>query len=246
MIATEADMKKTILIGTITCVALSVSAQRFIPRIGASLYKASVHSKYPEYDEVLPTVGFTAGVGYEISLTDKISLQPEINFIQKGFNYKHEHYDQGEDAYELNKFTLTVTYLEVPLLIKVQLNKFYLVGGPSIGFGIGGKLKQEYDFNDVSTDLGFTKTYDVKFEDVPEGYASDSNTYEYVNNRTDIGLQVGAGIEIFNKLMIEFRYGLGLTRLYDMRDDIYQFDHANQAKNHVLQLTVGMPIGLRK
>lgn len=239
-------MKRIILISVIACAAMSASAQRIIPKIGMSLYRASVHDKYPEYDKVLSNPGFTAGVGYEISLKGNLSLQPEINFIQKGFIYKHEHYDQGEDAYELNKFTLTVNYIEVPILVKVHLKKFYFVGGPSVGFGIGGKLRQEYDFNDVSTDLGFIKTYDVKFEDVPEGYASDSQTFEYVNNRVDVGVQLGAGIELFNKIMVEVRYGFGLTRLYDTRDEIYQFEHADQAKNQVLQFTVGMPLSLRK
>jgi hypothetical protein len=238
-------MKKALVLLIMGFLTVSVSAQRIIPKIGMSLYQASVDKKYPEYDKILPKVGLTAGIVYEVPLTGKVSFMPGIFFVQKGFIYKHEHTDNGEGSYELNKFTVKLNYIEIPVLVKVNIgSKFYVTAGPSIGYALSGKRTQGYKYDYGTTHLGFTRTIDVKFKDVPEGHTGD--TYEFINNRVDVGIQLGGGVELWNKMIVELRYNVGLTRIYEDRNWIYQFEHAEHAKNRALQLTVGVPISGKK
>lgn len=58
-------------------------------------------------------------------------------------------------------------------------------------------------------------------------------------NAFDFGLQIGAGVDV-SVMVIDVRYGLGLTDLIDKRDLDTQTCYRS------LQLTVGFPVGSRK
>ena len=185
-------------------------SQTIIPKAGLALSKWASD----DVDDVKSKAGITLGLGFNFPVgAGPMSIQPELNFIQKGFKA-----DEGD-----GRAKMTVNYLEVPILIKASFGegiKCYLNAGPSLGIGLGGKLKVQ--------DGSIKETVDVKFGD-PE----DIDTW-YIEKRVDFGLQMGAGLLIQDKVMIDFRYGLGLTSMYDDA----------KIKNNTIQIAIGIPLSL--
>ncbi len=230
-------MKKLIVVIALIA-AVSASAQTIIPKAGMTLstLDAETFASNPgDFDSYKNITGFSVGVGYRIGFGDLISLQPELLFIQKG--WKNEYgYDDGVDYYRY-QYTETVklNYLELPILVRIALGpekfKFHINAGPSVGFGINGEYNQDYFETYGGTPFEFSNEGDVKFEDRPDGYEGYD---QYYPNRIEFGAQIGGGVTLFDKVMIDVRYGLGLT---DLSDD-------GKSKNRVLQFTVGVPIRL--
>jgi opacity protein-like surface antigen len=206
-------MKKIVLIGALALAAGFSYGQTIIPKAGITL---STFGGDDAGDDTKSKLGFTIGAGLNLPLGDGMfSLQPELNYVQKGAKAEYDDQDRTDK--------LTLGYLEVPVLVKVtfgEATKFYVNAGPSVGFGLGGKYKVE--IGDDSDDI------DVKFGD-----GDDEDKY-YVEKGTDIGFQLGAGVIVAEKVMIDVRYGLGLTDLYD----------DESMKNNVLQFTVGIPLSI--
>lgn len=192
-------------------VSLSFS-QTIIPKAGITLSKWAGE----DVSGADSKLGFTLGLGFNFPVgTGPISIQPELNFAQKGFKASED----NETA------KMTTSYLEVPVLIKAtfgEATKFYLNAGPSLGIGLGGKLKVKSGSVEESVDVKFG---DPKQEDV-----------WYIEKRTDFGLQLGGGVLIAEKVMIDLRYGLGLSTMYEDA----------KIKNNVFQFTIGVPLSLGK
>jgi hypothetical protein len=209
-------MKRILLAGAMALAAgLSYSQTTIIPKAGLTL--ASIVGK-DKNNEDKSKIGFTVGAGFNLPVGDgKFSVQPEINYIQKG----------SQADYVAAKATdkLTLGYLEVPILAKITFgeypSEFYINFGPSFGYGLGGKYKMK-----GGTDPESSK---VKFG----GDGEDLDEF-YIENAMDIGVQVGAGLLILERVMIDLRYGMGVTSLYKDYD----------MKNSVLQFTVGSPLSI--
>lgn len=220
-------MKKLLLVGLVMVLGTSAFAQMtVIPKAGITY--SSIHISDDMLDgEDGPDskIGFMLGAALEIGLNEKFAVQPELVFIQKGA--------QSEESAggETLKQTLTINYLEVPVLFKAKFGKFYANAGPSFAFGLGGKDKWEYTAPGISEE----EEYDVKFGDDP-GNTDDT----YFDNAFDLGFQLGVGYQV-GPVVLDLRYGLGLSNLNDEPDG-FSGDWA--IKNRSLQFTVGFPIGL--
>ncbi len=79
----------------------------------------------------------------------------------------------------------------------------------------------------------------VKFGKEPDNYSGDDL---YIDNGLDFGLQLGAGYKIANLIVVDVRYGLGLSNFID-KDSANGIDD-NKSKNRSFQFTVGFPIKL--
>jgi hypothetical protein len=207
-------MKKLILPLAFTLLSLGVSAQiTVIPKIGFSLSRIAAS----EDDEGTSKFGFVLGAALAYSLEDKnipITLQPELLFAQKGVNYS----DDDGDA------KTSLSYLEIPLLVKYHFGadrQFYLNAGPSLSFGVGGQVKYSFD--------GESETEKVKFGSGEEDHLKG----------TDFGFQIGGGILINKKFMLDLRYGLGLSNIANTEDESNYTE-----KNRSLQITFGLPLSI--
>jgi hypothetical protein len=226
------NMKKITLLLCVCTMVLCAQAQSIIPKIGITLAKVSGD----QIEDIESKIGLTVGAAYDFKITGNFSIQPELNFIQKGFR---QDFDEsfGSEEYSV-KSRYTVNYIEIPVMAKVffgkESMKFFLAAGPSLAIGIGGKFKSEIDFS--SSDFNFDETFTgkVKFGDSQD---SDEETI-YLDNRIDLGLQFGGGVLIANKVMIDLRYGYGLSSLIDGQDD-------EKLYNRVLQFTVGVPLSIK-
>ncbi len=203
--------------------------QTIIPRLGVTISKIGA-----DHTEGMKSkIGFTLGAGFNFELNDMVSLQPELNFIQKGFKYGNtETFDGGTLTVDGKE---TINYLEIPVLVKLTFGdatKFFVNAGPSVGLGLGGKYEGAATFSGGGFTESETVNGKVKFGDAPEN--SDDSYYD---NRLDLGFQLGAGVLIAEKVIIDIRYGSGLTNLYDDEGG-----EKVKSRNNVFQIAVGIPL----
>jgi hypothetical protein len=204
-------------------------SQTLIPKIGGTLSNVAFDKdvKNPNTD-YKNKAGLMFGLAVEIPLKGKISLQPELLFQQKGVKTE----STGDYSF---KSTVTLNYLELPVLVKLNFNKFYVNVGPSISYGIGGRYQDKYVFSGQTTKTSGS----VIFGKEPANYNSDN---AYVDKVLDFGLQIGGGFKVARYLIIDVRYGLGFTNITNKEtaNGIIK----DRANNHSLQLSLGFPISL--
>jgi hypothetical protein len=114
-------MKKVVLF--LLLFPLATLAQKFNAGIRAGLVASQVDGDtYEGFDKA----GVTAGLYVNRSFSEKISLQLEMNFIQKGSRMPVDDLN--------NYYLMRLSYLELPLLLQWHVsNSFTLFGGPSYG-----------------------------------------------------------------------------------------------------------------
>jgi hypothetical protein len=141
--------------------------------------------------------GFTIGVMSDVSISESFSFQPGLNFTQKGGKFDLSDFGipgaSGDATYNLN-------YVEVPLNVVFKANagngKFFFGAGPSLGFGVSGKLKAGSDEEDVN--FGSDSQDDLK--------------------PFDFGGNVLAGYELSNGLFFALNYNTTLNNLSTEND----------------------------
>lgn len=202
----------------------------FMPKAGATLSNVAFSDDIKDSwgADFGSKIGFVVGIAAEIPLGgEMLALQPELLWNQKGFSYKYEEPGYKED------YNYTFNYLELPLLVKVKTGVFYALAGPSIGYGIIGRYNGTYSENGSEIDDADF----VYFGGEASDYDEDE---EYVDNALDIGLQIGAGVNV-SPFVFELRYGFGLTDLYDKRPGFTDV----KSQHRSLQFTMGLPLGSR-
>ena len=235
-------MKKTLtLLIVMTTVACASAQITIIPKIGITLSKVVVGDD-DEQDAMKSKPGVSLGAAFNVEVNEMLSVQPEVQFVQKGFRLDESFSASGYS--EKIEGKVSINYLEIPVLLKTSFGnenfKFFLNGGPSLGIGLGGNGSVTITVTEAGvTDSGTLKGK-VKFGPEP-----DDNEDEdiYFDNRLDFGVQFGGGMLIGNKIMIDFRYGVGLSNLYKKEEGMSNADA--KSKNRVLQFTVGMPLPMK-
>ena len=172
-------------------------------------------------------------------LSRKFSVQSEINYVQRSFEYRYATttmIQYGDDLYELHEKgsdRYTISYLELPLLLKAQLipDKFFVLGGVAPGMGLGGTHKYTYEstssYLDPVSESGSGK---IKFGD--SSLTTDEDVY--FDNRWDVSLQIGIGALVLKKIQVECRYSIGMVDLNDNMD----------SKSRSLQISLSTPLVL--
>ena len=163
-------------------------------RAGVNIATQSVD----EGDDPGSIIGLNLGLLYELVLTDNLSIQPEIHFIQKG---SKEDFDGFFGSGELS---LRLNYLELAVMGKLNIldigdhGGLYLGVTPYLGYGLSGESKFEIN--------GDSETEDVDFDDDEI-------------NRMDYGVGFGVGAS-YGRLFLDVRYNLGLSNFDDSALDI--------------------------
>lgn len=239
-------MHKTIQIILLIAGSIAVAqAQTFIPKVGLTLSTNNVDAVEPGVEHSLSSsTGFSVGVGYNYPLgtvgKGLFSLQPELSFVQKGFKGTTTgEINIGEAIYQMTADQqYKINYLELPVLAKIEFgpatSRFSFIAGPSVGYGLGGKLKGSITLDDGYDIYEADLDGKIKFGEEPTSAEEDMEV-AYFDNRIDVGLQVGAGVTLQNKIAIDVRYGLSLSNLSDDTD----------SANRVFQFTVGVPISMK-
>lgn len=191
-------------------VAGPLRAQDDRPRVHTGASVAVTFSRFAGTGTQDPRIQYGFGVGgfLALDLTRNIAIQPELQYIQKGSRFR-------TDA---TRSSLILGYLELPLLLKLQLPSGgtgrvapHLYGGAAGSYRIDCRLHVTTGDNSVSQPC--------------------SNLAEPPPRRWDASAVVGAGAD-FRYLFVDLRFDLGLTRIGRTagQEDI---------KNRTLSLVVG-------
>lgn len=150
----------------------------------------------------------TYGVVLNYAITDNISLQTEVNFLEKGFRVD-ENTDQA--LFGLNvplgvELFTKFNYIEVPIMGKYTFGdnviKPYVLAGPTLGYATSGEVEAKATVL-VPINVG---TYDIDLESI---------NYE----KFEIGAVAGGGLVVdLNAVQIfaDARYQLGFTQVNEI------------------------------
>nr|WP_255414284.1 MULTISPECIES: porin family protein [Prevotella] len=168
---------------------------------------STVSSDSPLFDSNKASTGLNIGlaIGAPVSYRAPLFLESGPYYTEKG----------GKSTYNNEKFTYSLNYLEVPLVLKykyradrdITIEPF--VGG-YLACGVGGKIK---DYNHRAAYNSFDDDYDDTF------------------NRFDGGLKLGVGAS-FQQLYLEAGYDIGLANVGK--------DNFDETRNGCFNLTVGI------
>lgn len=177
------------------------------PKLGATFSTMNIsNGNTLNGGDLQSKTGLAIGVAFGIPLSDALSVQPELLFIQKGYR----------EAGGGSTANFGLNYLEVPLLLRYRIGEadelhFFGYAGPYVGFGLGGNLKAK------SGSISFDGK--LKFGEEPDNY--NGNDF-YLGgsddvNRLDLGLNIGAGVGLPvgpGAVTLEARYGAGFMNLF--------------------------------
>lgn len=136
-------------------------------------------------DTTDPSIGFTGGLFAEFPVSDFLSIQPEVLYIQKNAEESDDFFGETETS------KTKLTFVDVPLLLKLKIPLDgnvgpFIVAGPYAGYLIDAVDEINGESEDIS---------------------------DFLNN-INYGVLFGAGAQI-GAFSIEARYDLGLANLYD-------------------------------
>jgi opacity protein-like surface antigen len=150
-------------------------------------------------------LGFQAGAFLDLVLNPLFSLQPEVQFSQKGETFK------AGDATISGTWKVQMDYIEVPVLAKIYVptgprTQPYVYAGPYIGWNINAETDEIYELGAFDLETG---------SDLEE----DAQPWES-------GVALGAGLsqDLRNtRVFLDLRYTLGLTKAFDngTYDDVF-------------------------
>src|SRR5262245_32624914 len=122
-------MKKviTVFMMGIALATSSYAQVTFIPKVGPSYttvsFDENINDQFAGDFHYGSKLGVIIGLGLEIPLGTRFSLQPELLFHQKGYTSKYVDPEVSED------YTHIFNYLEVPFLAKMNFGNFYAAAG---------------------------------------------------------------------------------------------------------------------
>ncbi|GEM_PF-6649173 len=174
---------------------------------------------------------YMAGIGLNIPIAGRLSFQPELTYIRKGYGLDYT--QNGVKA----TGTYFFNYIEVPLFVKIAFAsdrfRFFAFAGPSVGYGLNGKFDQKA----VSGANTISQAGKVVFG---EGQSTSSIQYYSKNSfqQLDIGAQGGiaVGTRVGTGLfLLELRGGFGLTD--------FSKNEESKFRAGMIALSYGIPLG---
>jgi hypothetical protein len=182
-----------LVLGTICWLAIAgaASAQTISAGVKAGMDIASVPNAGEVVDQisgidsvdVSATLGLIGGGFVQFSFNDRVSLQPELLFVQKGASL-----DLGPDGGDVS---MSVNYIELALMGRFtrtlgQVWRGYVMAGPSLGLKAGTDSRLD----------GVSGTIDFNLDPA-------------ISSR-DVGLVFAGGLER-SRYLLEARYSFGLS-----------------------------------
>ncbi len=161
--------------------------------------------------------GFNAGLFLDIHLSKHLTIQPGLNYVQKG---SLENYSSPMGNEEIK---IKLHCLEIPVNLvyytKPESKGFFIGGGPAFSLTMGGKMKYNDGIDDVSEKLNI-------------GSGDDDDI-----KAADIGANILAGYVFNNGLFVSFTGNVGLINLSNFPDA--------QLRNNYIALKVGFLLNKR-
>jgi len=207
-------MKKLLFTAFILLCSMGVKAQ-----INYGIQASGVLSNAAFTDDDLDNTkkefrpGFAAGIFVEFPISDNFGVIPSVNFMQKGVKVTSETTIAGEDFNQEMKASLN--YIEVPVIVVYTIGKsnFYIGAGPSFGYGLSGKLKGTFEFEEEG--VLYSESFNM------DAFKSEDENGAGLK-RFDFGITGMAGYKISSNFSIAASYLHGVSNIAS--------DDANDAK----------------
>lgn len=194
-------MKKILLI-TVILILSSATVMAQSPKFGLNAGISLANMNYKAGDEKENAdshIGLNIGFVIDLPIGSNFSIQPGLNFIQKGVKEKET---DGNFTAEL---TSRINYLEVPLnlIYKAPLKKGHLFfgAGPSAAYALNGKAVYKY----TDTDMNETETEEEKFQ---FGNKDDDDLKPF-----DLGINIMGGFQLKSGVFIAINYNRSINNL---------------------------------
>lgn len=189
-------MKKIAILLLATFIATAgIIAQNARFGVNAGISMANYTSKFDgESDKADSKIGITLGAVVDLPMGDHFSIQPALNFVQKGTK------DEETFGGITEKVSLTTNHLEIPVNFLYNTNSgngnFFIGAGPSFAFALSGKLK----YDDGTDEFDESVSFGDGDEDDLKGF--------------DFGANILAGYTLSNGLTFSVNYNAGISNLY--------------------------------
>ena len=227
-------MKKLFNSAVFTCIMMHADAQ-LVFGVHAGINYADVKTGYKEYQYSKTSTkkkpGIVIGLLAELPVSKKVIFRPEINFIQKGVKMTFMNAEFG--PVEIKSREHTLSFIEMPLSFMYRLlwskGTFYIGGGPSVAFGLGGQNKY------VHEQPALSGTGHIKFD----GRKQEANESNVHLKPLDIGLNLNMMMELSKGFFVNLGYTAGINSL-----DID--DQWNSYKTNGISLKLGYMFGSRR
>jgi len=139
--------------------------------------------------------GFYAGGFANIPVSSLISVEPGIYYSQKGYGLKGELSLKGVEFLGAQaEAALNTTYIDVPVVLKANINGFQVFAGPQVSYLTRAELRT------TAGALGFN-VLDQKMDATGQ------------MNRWDAGITGGIGYQFSNGLHLSASYDHGLSKV---------------------------------
>ena len=173
-------------------------------RVGPSFSTVSSDDKYLDGSSVKTGLNVGMATGFNIGNRSPLFLETGLYYTEKG----------GKGKADGGRFTYNLNYLELPLVLKYQLDvdRYFSIQpflGGYLACGVGGKVK---DFNNR------------------EAYSSFSDS-PYSFQRFDGGIRMGCGVQ-YDMFYVDLTYDLGLANV--------SHDDFDESRNSALMLNFGL------
>ena len=214
---------------------LFLKAQNLIPKVGLTYSKALRYTEKADFlsREMLFKPGLLAGIGLDFPILNKLHLQAEIVYIQKG----HKLVERNTSSAYLKTQDYRLEFFELPLLAKwTVLDRkidLYLHSGVTIAYGLRGHVKSVMKMEYQSTWVRATSERQIRFNAFDEEHPN----HLYLDKPFDLGIQLGVGSLLFKTVQIEIRFTHGLT-------DFEYVSSKYRGYNRSFQISSGLPFNL--
>jgi len=185
-------------------------------KLGANASQPNVVSYVPANDgasKYMYSIGFQASVTADVPLTEKLTLNPELAFVLKNFDYENTSTYTEQISQQPRKFTTTgkerQAWVSLPVMVQYRIakNKF----NPYLALG----LSADYLLS-CTNEFRRTKEQATSLEQQSIDIALERNKFN-VSAVAAVGakLKVSGGF-----VMTELRYTYGITKVND-KENIY-------------------------
>ncbi|ALJ01368.1 porin family protein [Rufibacter tibetensis] len=216
-------MKKIVLFFA-AVLSFSVAQAQTGPKIGlrAGANYSNISGDLDNQDVYKNKIGFVGGLTANFDLTGDgfLSVQPELLYSQRGYQYRDEEYMIGNQTYR-SEGSVNFNYLDLPVLLKINAGGLFFEGGPQASYLLGIKDKSESFLGNSQTET----ERKVDKDDLSE---------------LEIGYVAGLGYQTQGGLSLGLRYNGSINSL--AKDD---HDELTNARHSTFQLTLGYLFGGR-
>jgi len=211
-------MKKILFIASLVMLCMSANAQK---EVGTLTFQPKVGlniARYTDAEGTDPRLGLAIGSELEYQIKPKFSMAAGFLYSMQGCR------ESGETGYGYATMTYKLDYINIPIVANAYVYKgLALKFGIQPGFNISSKVTVDMNGSSETGPLG----------------GLDVKTF-------DLAIPVGLSYETKFGLVVDARYNIGVTKVYDARYYNSYTDTFEElvSRNCVVQLTVGYKFSL--